>query len=160
MVTFEDHAVLGDSMNSQLDIPMQYKADVFGRSVYRCKNDFGPLRKIRNIPKFIDFGLCTRLNSGAPEVILGCGWNTSADVWDIIQGKELFSRIYNTQGHYDAKAHLAEMIALLGPLPLELISRSNSSDRKWPKPIKREDSQICETPEQYFGGPFFDENGI
>ncbi|EDN03765.1 predicted protein [Histoplasma mississippiense (nom. inval.)] len=34
---------------------------------------------------------------------------------DIIQGKELFRQVYDAQGHFDAKAHLAEMIALLGP---------------------------------------------
>ncbi|KAA8651641.1 uncharacterized protein ATNIH1004_000532 [Aspergillus tanneri] len=31
-------------------------------------------------------------------------------LWDLIQGKELFQRIHNAQGHYDARAHLAEII--------------------------------------------------
>lgn len=31
---------------------------------------------------------------------------------------------------------------------------------KWPDPIQREDGTACESAEQYFDGPFFDENGI
>lgn len=30
----------------------------------------------------------------------------------------------------------------------------------WPEFIKREDGKVCKNAEQYFGGPFFDENGI
>jgi hypothetical protein len=26
---------------------------------------------------------------------------------------------------------------------------------KWPEPVKREDGQVCESAQQYFGGPFF-----
>ncbi|KAK9320294.1 kinase-like domain-containing protein [Lipomyces orientalis] len=181
MVTFEDPAVLGDFMNSQLDQPMQYKIDCTGRLVYRCHNDFGPLRKVKNIPKIVDFGLSTRLDCQddwgiypiqpdhyrAPEVILGCGWKMSADIWnlgillwDIIQGKELFYQVHDTQGHYDAKAHLAEIIALLGPPPPMLVARSHLMlGYKWPEPVKKEDGKVCESAEQYFGGPFFDEDG-
>ncbi|KAE8376038.1 kinase-like domain-containing protein [Aspergillus bertholletiae] len=162
MVTSEDPAVLGDFMNSQLDQPMQHKIDSAGRAVYRCHNDFGPLRKVRNIPKFVDVGLATRLSYDergvypippdryrAPEVIFGSGWTMTADIWnmgslvallqlwDILQGKELFQQIYNEQGHYNAKAHLAEMIALLGRPPPELIARSQSM--KWPEPLKWQD---------------------
>jgi serine/threonine protein kinase len=87
----------GDFMNSQFDQLMHYKIDSTGR-VYRCHNDFGPLRKIKSIlPKIVDFGLATRLPDAddcgiypiqpdhyrAPEVILGCGWRTSADIWNL-----------------------------------------------------------------------------
>ncbi|KKZ65630.1 hypothetical protein EMCG_08537 [[Emmonsia] crescens] len=182
MVTFEDPAVVGDFMNSQLDNqPMQYKIDSTGRPVYRCHNDFGPLRKLGNIPKIVDFGSSIRLDAQddwgvypiepdhyrAPEVILGCGWRMSADIWnfgvllwDIIQGKTLFRQIHDTRGQYDAKAHIAEMIALLGPPPPELLARSHSMrGYKWPEPAKREDGKMCESAEQYFAGPFFDKDG-
>ncbi|KAH1591134.1 hypothetical protein KXX44_008864 [Aspergillus fumigatus] len=29
----------------------------------------------------------------------------------------------------------------------------------WPKPVRREDGRVCETAEEYFCGPFFDEKG-
>lgn len=98
MVTFEDPAVFGDFMNSQLDQPMAYKIDSTGRAVYRCVRDFGPLRKVKNIiPKIVDFGVSTRLDDQddcgihpiqpdhyrAPEVILGCGWGMGADIWNL-----------------------------------------------------------------------------
>ncbi|KAF7118433.1 hypothetical protein CNMCM5793_007950 [Aspergillus hiratsukae] len=180
MVTFEDPAVLEDFMNSQFDQPMQYKIDSTGRPVYRCHNDFGPLRNLVNIPKIVDFGLATRLDCDdwgiypiqpdhyrAPEVILGCGWRMSADIWnlgvllwDIMQGKELFQQVYDKQGQYDAKAHLAEILGLFGSPPTELIARAQSMlGYKWPEPIRREDGEVCECAEQYFGGPFFNEHG-
>ncbi|KAB8278281.1 CMGC protein kinase [Aspergillus minisclerotigenes] len=162
MVTFEDPAVLG-------------------RPVYRCHNEFGPLRALKNLPEIVDFGLSTKLDCEedwgvypiqpdhyrAPEVILGCGWRMSADIWnlgillwDLLQSNELFLRVYDAQDKYDAKAHLAEMIALLGPPPQELVARSHAMrDYQWPESIRKEDGTICENAEQYFGGPFFDEDG-
>lgn len=109
-MTFENENILPNFVNERInDLPMQYKIDPnTGRTVYRCQNDFGALdwRELRNmLPKIGDFGLATKLegndawggNGGggeiglhpiqpdhyrAPEVILGCGWNFSADIWN------------------------------------------------------------------------------
>lgn len=85
---------------------MQFKTDPdTGRVVYRCHNDFGPLdpSKLGNIyPQITDFGASTLLGDDsnneatqlgtrpiqpdyyrAPEVILGCGWSFSADIWNL-----------------------------------------------------------------------------
>lgn len=99
---------------------MQYKVDgESGRTIYRCHNDFGALnaREIKNmIPKIADFGLATTLNKSsirneiigeqlgiypiqpdyyrAPEVILGCGWDFEADIWNfgvLVRPLQLFS---------------------------------------------------------------------
>ncbi|QSS49405.1 protein kinase [Histoplasma capsulatum var. duboisii H88] len=51
MVTFEYPAVLDDSMNSQLEQPVEYKIDSTVRAVYHSHSDSRPLRKVRNIPK-------------------------------------------------------------------------------------------------------------
>lgn len=32
--------------------------------------------------------------------------------------------------------------------------------QKWPDPIRIEDGSICKSSRQYFGGPFFDQDGI
>lgn len=105
LMTFENQDILHDFVRRQTSLPMHYKADPkTGRTVYRCHNDFGPLdlkglRKM--IPKIVDLGLATRLeadSSGegkaiglhpiqpdhyrAPEVILGCGWDFRADIWN------------------------------------------------------------------------------
>ena len=86
---------------------------------------------------------------------------TPDQLWDMIDGKELFQHIHNQQGYYDAKLHIAEMIALLGPPPPEIIQRYQSmKEYLWPQPVKREDGRVCKTAEEYFCGPFFDKNGI
>ncbi|KAJ5561471.1 protein kinase [Penicillium sp. DV-2018c] len=104
----------------------------------------------------------------APEVILGCGWNTSADIWNLgvllwnlIEGKELFQKVYDAEGHYVAKTHLAEMIGLLGSPPRELVAKVNSSLlNPWPEPIEGEGGIMCNNANEYYGGPFFDNDGM
>ena len=99
MVCFEDMDVLGDYLNSKLDQPVHYKLDCAGRSIYESHDDFGPLRKITTIfPKIVDFGCASMFDHcqgeygiypiqadhyRAPEVILGRGWNMSADIWNL-----------------------------------------------------------------------------
>ncbi|KAL1861066.1 hypothetical protein Plec18170_001581 [Paecilomyces lecythidis] len=182
MVSFEDPTVLVDFINSHLKKPMAYKIDSTGRRVYLSYNDFGPLKNLRSIPQIVDFGLATSLEEDddwgvwpiqpdhyrAPEVILGNGWQMSADIWnlgvllwDMIEGQELFRHIHDQKGRYDAKLHIAEMIGLLGGPPPEIIQRYQyMREYSWPEPVRREDGRVCETAEEYFGGPFFDNNGI
>lgn len=82
-------------------------------------------------------------------------------LWDMIEGKELFRHIHDQDGRYDAKLHIAEMIALLGPPPPEIIQRYQCMrEYSWPEHVRREDGRVCETVEEYFCGPFFDSNGI
>lgn len=109
LMTFENEKILSSFIKEQItNLPMQCKTDpTTGRTIYRCHNDFGPLdwRDLKKIlPKIADFGLATRLDSNnmegkerksemgihpiqpdryrAPEVILGCGWGFSADIWN------------------------------------------------------------------------------
>ncbi|KAJ0422767.1 hypothetical protein BJY00DRAFT_279405 [Aspergillus carlsbadensis] len=78
----------------------------------------------------------------------------------MIEGKELFQQIHDQQGRYDAKRHVAEMIALLGPPPPEIIEMYQCMrSYLWPQPVRREDGRVCETSEEYFCGPLFDING-
>ncbi|EPS27285.1 hypothetical protein PDE_02228 [Penicillium oxalicum 114-2] len=99
--------------------------------------------------------------------MLGNGWQMPADIWnlsgllwDIVEGRELFRHIHDQQGRYDAKLHIAEMIALLGPPPLEVVQRYQfMREYSWPEPVRREDNRVCRTAEEYFCGPFFDNNG-
>ncbi|KAL3435985.1 kinase domain protein [Aspergillus tetrazonus] len=172
MVTIEDPTVLADFMDSRLEKPMAYKIDSTGRPVYQSCTDFGPLRSLRSIPQLVDFGLATRLEEDddwgvwpiqpdhyrAPEVVLGNGWQMPADIWNI--GVLSYSNIHDQQGHYDAKLHIAEMIALLGPPPPEILQRYQyMREYLWPEPVKREDGRVCGTAEEYFCGPFFDTDG-
>ncbi|KAJ9209278.1 hypothetical protein DTO166G4_9119 [Paecilomyces variotii] len=188
LMSFENENVLTNFIIQQQQ--MQYKIDSkSGRTIYRCHNDFGALdgRDIKNmIPKIADFGLATRLDKPhtrdgmvgkqlgvypiqpdpyrAPEVILGCGWDFKADIWNfgvllwnILGSKELFQQVHNADGTYDAKSHLAEMIALLGPPPKVLLAKSKTmSEQKWPQPVANDTGKLCNSAREFFDGPFFD----
>ncbi|KAJ5361948.1 kinase-like protein [Penicillium brevicompactum] len=72
----------------------------------------------------------------APEVILGAPWTFSADIWnvgcmiwDIYEGCSLFTGQDPEFGRYRSRAHLAEMINLLGPPPPSLIARGELKDK-------------------------------
>ena len=79
----------------------------------------------------------------------------------MIEGKELFRHVHSQQGRYDARLHIAEMIAFLGSPPPEVIQRYQyMREYSWPNPVRREDGRVCETAEEYFCGPFFDDKGI
>lgn len=81
-------------------------------------------------------------------------------MWNVIERTELFHQVHNMQGQYDAKSHLAEMIALLGPPPGELIAKENAmAQHDWPHPIHNEAGVPCKNAREYFGGPFFDDQG-
>lgn len=167
-------------------MPMQDKTDpATGRRAYRCYNDFEALkwREVRGmLPKIVDFGLATRLESGdltgkeeigihpiqpdhyhAPEVVLGCGWGFKTDIWNfgvltwnIIERTKLFRQVRDPQGRYDAKAHIAKMIALLGPPPQKLLARSNAlALYQWPEPFKNDAGKLCNNAREFFGGFLF-----
>lgn len=77
------------------------------------------------------------------------------------QKKELFQLAQRSDGRYDAKAHLAEMIALLGPPPPEFIEASHSTLMlEWPTKIQMYEGELCQNAFELFGGPFFDNDGI
>lgn len=68
--------------------------------------------------------------------------------------------MHDAQGRCDTKAHLAEMIALLGPPPKELLEKSNAmSEQEWPDVLENEAGNLCRNARDFFGGPFFDGEG-
>lgn len=73
----------------------------------------------------------------APEVILGMKWNYKVDiwsvamvVWDLFEYDHLFQG-RNPKKEYDDGYHLAQMVAILGPPPLNFLKRSENSLRYW-----------------------------
>ncbi len=77
-----------------------------------------------------------------------------------MEGKDFFKHIRSSKGDYDVRAHLAEMIALLGPPPKELLDREKLwSDIKWGNAVLNSDDKLCQTAREYFGGPFFNSDG-
>ncbi|KAJ5948121.1 hypothetical protein N7466_001136 [Penicillium verhagenii] len=72
----------------------------------------------------------------SPEVILEVPWTYSVDIWNvgcmiwnIFEGQSLFSGQDPEFKTYRSRAHLAEMIRLLGPPPASLLARGNLSQK-------------------------------
>ncbi|RDL34772.1 CMGC protein kinase [Venustampulla echinocandica] len=180
LVGFEDPSVLRDFAQAQPTYPMPRKTRD-GRSIYLSHNNFGPLRSFYILPKVSDFGLAQPGDGPqpmvhpiqpdhycAPEVILGAGWSYSADIWNLgvliwnmMENKELFTNIRSNQGEYDCKAHLAQMIALLGPPPKELLDRGGQGGKwNWEPEMENPAGELCNNAMEFYRGPYFDSDGV
>ncbi|CAG1987992.1 unnamed protein product, partial [Fusarium graminearum] len=56
-------------------------------------------------------------------------WNVGCMVWDILEGNQLFHGIDPEHHEYRRRAHLAEIVALLGPPPKELLACGKLSNK-------------------------------
>lgn len=62
----------------------------------------------------------------------------------------------DTNGRYDSKSHLAEMIALMGPPPGTLLARSKAMlEHDWPEAVTNDTGKLCNNAQEFFNGPFF-----
>ncbi|KAL9023173.1 MAG: hypothetical protein Q9180_008351, partial [Flavoplaca navasiana] len=86
----------------------------------------------------------------APEVCIKAPWSYSIDIWnvgcmiwDLFEGKHLFYGRDPREGKYMTRAHLADMIALLGPPPVELLKAGKRSTEFFDKdaPTSFEESE-------------------
>lgn len=73
----------------------------------------------------------------APEVILGMSWTSKVDIWnvgaliwDVFEDHHLFDGRGPNGDHSDAHL-LAEMIAMLGPAPLNFLRKAPQSRKYW-----------------------------
>ncbi|KAI9841786.1 MAG: hypothetical protein M1837_000380 [Sclerophora amabilis] len=178
LMGFENPFVIEDYVKTQAK-PGKVKGR---RSTLRSSNDFGELRPPYVTPfmKIVDFGLAQPGDGSeplrhpiqppayfAPEVILGTGWTYKADIWNfgvllwnLLEREDLFKHLRSSDGAYSVRAHLAEMIALLGPPPTELLDQEKRwSEVKWSHGVENSEGKICHTAREYYGGPFFDSDG-
>ncbi|GAT22731.1 hypothetical protein RIB2604_01601460 [Aspergillus luchuensis] len=157
-----------------------YRLTIGDYTIYLCHNNFGRPKSLDFLPILSDFGSaqfqldnvtntwpiqpdCYR----APEVLLGAGWSYSADIWnlgammwELIEDKILFSNARDSNLRGTPAAHLAQMIAFLGPPPRELIAREKEGlNRTFGIGLRNPEGKLCNSPAEWFDGPFFDENG-
>ncbi|PBP27793.1 hypothetical protein BUE80_DR001220 [Diplocarpon rosae] len=160
------------------------RVDRGGHSIYQSQNQFGPLQVRLGpiVPIISDFGHAQWINESqpqinpiqpdnyrAPEVILGTGWGSSADIWNfgvllwnMVEGtkKNLFGNIHSQEGTYMARNHLAQMIALLGPPPVKLLECERKM-RTWnfAPAMENYENRACHKVYEFYGGSFFDDKG-
>ena len=92
LINFEDKFVLKDAAEhfQRAELPFKQSDD---RRIFQSCNNFGPLRSYTTPPIIADFGLAVGGDFGAqpiqpdayraPEVILGCGWSKTTDLWNL-----------------------------------------------------------------------------
>ncbi|PQK14430.1 hypothetical protein BB8028_0004g13600 [Beauveria bassiana] len=56
-------------------------------------------------------------------------WNVGCMIWDIFEGKQLFYAVDPEHKAYRRRAHLAEITALLGPPPKDLLTRGRLASK-------------------------------
>ncbi|KAF1848400.1 kinase-like protein [Cucurbitaria berberidis CBS 394.84] len=119
-----------------------YKS-VNGYNLYKSANFGIPIRFGR--PILCDFSLarngrvkhCHDIQPDpyrAPEVILEMPWGYAVDiwnvgvmVWDMFENRRMFDGLDPETGNYGNRFHLASIVGLLGPPPLEFLQRSECS---------------------------------
>lgn len=74
--------------------------------------------------------------------------NQIAQIWDLFEGESLFSGLDGHENAYRSRAHLAEMVSLLGPPPPNLLARATASSRFFSKDGESQrDQNTNRTPE-------------
>lgn len=82
-------------------------------------------------------------------------------MWNLLEGKDLFSQVHDDQGRYSSWIHLAEMVAVLGPPPRRVLDLSAERlNYRWQQPVENPEGELCYRPREYFGGPFFNRKGM
>lgn len=77
-----------------------------------------------------------------------------------MEKRDLFRNIHTNQGVYDSHAHIAEMIALLGHPPKELIDREKEGlGWNFTPEVENSEGKLCKKASEFYGGPFFDSEG-
>ncbi|OAA67875.1 protein kinase domain protein [Niveomyces insectorum RCEF 264] len=184
MIRIENDAVLNNFVEFYKANPQpRHIRPEDGRVTYLADDDLGPLQSGGDslLPELSDFNLSMPIlpNGGchlspiqshryrAPEVLLGCPWTYSVDIWNLgllmwnlLEDVSLFDRPAGDHGEYDAHVHLARLASLFGDPPDELVKRENMY-RKLPlgRLVYNARGEACETMNQYWGGPFFDDDG-
>ncbi|KFY17156.1 hypothetical protein V492_00864 [Pseudogymnoascus sp. VKM F-4246] len=146
MLGINDDSFFTEFEERELQRPVPRKeVDSNGRTIYmsqdlKIPNDIGA-------PVLCDFGSAVLGDQHhsediqpniyrSPEVILDVPWTYSADiwnvgcmVWDIYEGGSLFTGQDPEFQKYRSRAHLAEMINLLGPPPASLLGQAELRDK-------------------------------
>ncbi|PGH28903.1 CMGC/SRPK protein kinase [[Emmonsia] crescens] len=101
----------------------------------------------------------------SPEVMLKTEWSYPIDIWnvgvmiwDLFEGKHMFHGNDPNGKSYSTRAHLAEVISILGPPPLDMLKRGIRSpeffteDGRWKNGIEPPQQTSLEESEEFLEG--------
>ncbi|QRD82591.1 serine/threonine protein kinase [Aspergillus flavus] len=137
LLGFEDSDVLENYARQQESNPAPFR-DNDSHPVFQSRPDFGPLRKGMGRVQISDFSAAPHNHDiqpqpfCAPEVLLKATWTYSADIWnlgtmlwELLADDIFFDGLDSRSGRYSRVKHIAQMIRLLGPPPLQLLERAD-----------------------------------
>ncbi|TLS28937.1 hypothetical protein PpBr36_02058 [Pyricularia pennisetigena] len=146
LLGISDESCLAEYEHSELAKPTPRKI-LADRVIHVSRISFN----VGQVPHLCDFGhsrICTNgnLQQGrampvqyrTPEMLLDMPWGYSVDlwalaltIWDLLEPEPLFKVYEPTDSALNEAFHLAHMVALMGPPPLEFLKRSATSTRYW-----------------------------
>ncbi|TAQ90224.1 hypothetical protein B7494_g1498 [Chlorociboria aeruginascens] len=140
LIEIDDQDILDSFVNAELESPSPRKI-VDGAPVYGSRRF--DLPKKYGLVVLSDFGSVVRGDEKrthdaqpniyrCPEVMLKTEWSYPADIWnvgamDLFEDKHLFYGNDPDGSGYKTRAHLAEVVRLLGPPPLDQLKRGSRS---------------------------------
>ncbi|KAH7095003.1 kinase-like domain-containing protein [Paraphoma chrysanthemicola] len=148
MFGIEDDSVFSDFEDRELKTPCARK-EIDGRVIYESHELRMP--KEWGAPVLCDFGSAVPGDVEhsediqpdiyrAPEVIIEAPWSYSADIWNvgcmiwsIFENEPLFTGHDPELQTYRSRAHIAEMVSLLGQPPRELLAQGRLSEKNFTK---------------------------
>ncbi|KAK2811370.1 hypothetical protein FQN50_002247 [Emmonsiellopsis sp. PD_5] len=169
----EDEAILEDFTKDEMENPSPRKF-INGIPVYASRR-FG-LPKTFGQVVLSDFGSAVRGDEKrnhdaqpnvyrSPEVMLKTEWSYPIDVWnvgvmiwDLFEGKHMFYGNDPDGKGYSTRAHLAEVIGILGPPPLDMLKRGERSpeffteDGQWKGDVEIPQQASLEASEEFLEG--------
>ncbi|KAI0834278.1 kinase domain protein [Hypoxylon sp. FL0890] len=168
-----DESILEAFVKAELETPTPRK--ITGENIIYLSRQFD-LPKVFGKVLLSDFGAAVpgdeKRNHDAqpnvyrsPEVMLKIEWSYPVDIWnvgvmiwDIYEGRHLFHGVDPDGGEYTTRAHLAEVIGLLGPPPLDLVQRGVrsseffTSDGQWKAAVEVPQDASLEKSVHYLEG--------
>ncbi|KAL2851521.1 kinase-like protein [Aspergillus pseudoustus] len=156
----EDTAVLESFTKAELENPPP-RISIHGAPVYTSRQF--DLPEIFCRAALSDFGSAVqgdeqRNYNAQPNVYPVDIWNVGVMIWDLFEGKPMFYGNDPDGEGYSTRAHLAEVIGILGPPALDLISRGTKSrkffteDGKWKQDIQVPKDTSLEEAEEFLEG--------
>ncbi|OGM49373.1 protein kinase domain protein [Aspergillus bombycis] len=144
LVGFEDRDVLENYAREQERNPAPCW-DHDGHPVFQSRSDFGHLRKGMGLVQISDFSAAVFGNTSeahnhdiqpqpfcAPEVLLKATrtysadiWNLGTMLWELLADDILFDGLDSSSNTYSRAKHIAQMIRVLGPPPLQVLARAD-----------------------------------